>query len=55
MSALVIVFGALTLLAGIVIVIRPAIIFEYLQRNSDKVGLHIAAVVVRLVLGIILI
>jgi len=55
MTLLIIIFGALTLLAGIVIVINPDIIFGFLRNNLDKLELHILAVVVRLVLGVLLI
>ena len=55
MTILIIIFAALTLLAGIVIVINPEIIFGFLRNNLDKLGLHILAVVVRLVLGFLLI
>lgn len=55
MTVLIIIFGALTLLAGIVIVINPEIIFGFLRNNVDKLELHILAVVVRLVLGVLLI
>ena len=55
MTLLIIIFGALTLLAGIVIVINPDIIFGFLRNNLDKLELHILAVVVRLVLGALLI
>ena len=55
MTVLIIIFGALTLLAGIVIVINPEVIFGFLRNNLDKVELHILAVVVRLVLGVLLI
>ena len=55
MTILIIIFGALTLLAGIVIVINPEVIFGFLRDNLDKLELHILAVVVRLVLGILLI
>lgn len=51
MTLMIIVFGSLTLLAGIVIVINPEILFGYLRKQLDKVELHIMAVVVRLVLG----
>ena len=49
MTLLIIIFGALTLLAGIVIVINPELIFGFLRNNLDKLVLHILAVVVRLV------
>ncbi|MCK5707524.1 MAG: PigN domain-containing protein [Candidatus Aureabacteria bacterium] len=55
MTILIIIFGALTLLAGIVIVINPEVIFGFLRNNFDKLELHILAVVVRLVLGVLLI
>ncbi len=55
MAVLIIIFGALTLLAGIVIVINPEIIFGFLRKKLDKLELHVLAVVVRLVLGVLLI
>ena len=55
MTVLIIIFGALTLLAGIVIVINPEVIFAFLRNNLDKLVLHILAVVIRLVLGALLI
>lgn len=55
MTVLIIIFGALTLLAGIVIVINPEIIFGFLRNNLDKLVLHILAVAVRLVIGVLLI
>ncbi|WP_457553497.1 hypothetical protein [Desulfobacula sp.] len=55
MTALIIIFGALTLLAGIIILINPELIFGFLRNNFDKPALHIIAVVVRLVIGVLLI
>ena len=55
MTVVIIIFGALTLLAGIVIVINPEVIFGFLRKNLDKVALHILAVVVRIVLGLLLV
>ena len=55
MELLIIIFGALTLLAGIVIIINPEIMFGYLRNNLDKPALHIVASSIRLVLGTILI
>ena len=55
MTALIILFGALTLMAGVVIVINPEVIFGYLRSNHDKLVIHILAVVVRLVIGTLLI
>lgn len=55
MIPLIIIFGALTLSAGIVIVINPEVIFGFLRNNLDKPVLHILAVVIRLILGALLI
>lgn len=55
MVLIIIIFGALTLLAGMVILINPDIIFGLLRKNLDNIALHILAVVVRLVLGVLLI
>jgi len=55
MTALIMIFGALTLLAGVVIVINPEVIFGYLRSNYDKLAIHILAVVVRLIIGALLI
>ena len=55
MTLLIIIFGVLTVLAGIVIVISPEVIFGFLRNNLDKLVLHILAVVVRLFLGVLLI
>ena len=55
MTEFIIIFAALTLLAGIVIAINPEFIFGILRKNLDNFILHILAVVVRLVLGILLI
>lgn len=55
MTLLILIFGALTLLAGIVIVINPEVIFGFLRNNLDKLVLHILAVGVRLVIGALLI
>ena len=55
MTVLIIIFGALTLLAGIVIVINPEVIFGFLRNNLDKLAVHILAVVIRLVIGALLI
>ena len=55
MTLLIIIFGALTLSAGIVIIVNPEVIFGFLRNNLDKLALHILAVVVRLILGVLLI
>ncbi|MBT8129363.1 MAG: hypothetical protein KJP10_05180 [Gammaproteobacteria bacterium] len=55
MTILIILFGLLTLLAGVIIVINPEIIFGYLRDNLDRPWLQRVAIIVRLVLGILLI
>ena len=55
MSYIVILFGAATLVAGIIIVINPETVFGLLRRNLDSLGMHILAVVVRIILGVALI
>ncbi|MES9833666.1 MAG: hypothetical protein ABW139_15625 [Candidatus Thiodiazotropha sp. DIVDIV] len=55
MTTLIIVFGALILLAGVVIIINPETVFGYLRRNMEKLELHILAVIVRLIIGVLLI
>lgn len=55
MILLIIIFGALTLLAGKVIMIYPEIIFGSLRKNIDNLLLHITAVTVRLIIGVLLI
>jgi hypothetical protein len=55
MTLLVILSAILILLAGIVIIINPQPVFGYLEANYEKPGLHIAAIVVRAVLGFLLV
>jgi len=55
MTLLIILFGALTLLAGIIIVINPEVVFGFLRNNLDKLVLHILAVAIRLIIGALLI
>jgi len=55
MTVSIIIFGGLILLAGMFIVIKPDVIFGFLRNNSDKLELHLLAIVVRLVLGVLLI
>ena len=55
MTPIIIIFGALTALAGLVILINPDIIFGWLRTNFDKPVMQILAVVVRLIIGILLV
>jgi hypothetical protein len=55
MTIWIIIFGALTLLAGLIIIINPENIFGLLRKNSDKLEMQILAIIVRLVLGVLLV
>lgn len=55
MTLLVILFGALILLAGVVILANPEVIFGYLRRNLDRPAIQILAVAARLIVGALLI
>lgn len=55
MTTFILIFAGLMLLVGVLIVINPEWIFGALRSRVDLPGTHVAAVVVRLILGYILI
>ena len=55
MTILIIAFASSMILAGIVLMANPNLVFGVLNRQSQKLGLHIVAVVVRLLLGVMLV
>ncbi|MEW8659112.1 MAG: hypothetical protein AB2603_12390 [Candidatus Thiodiazotropha endolucinida] len=55
MISVIILFGALILIAGLIILFSPEIVLGYLKDKQKRPGLHILAVVGRLILGILLI
>jgi len=55
LTTIIIIFGALTLLAGIVILVNPEIIFGIISKYIDKTALQVLAIVVRLALGVLLV
>ena len=55
MTLFIIIFGTVTCLAGIVILVDPEIVFGFLRKNYDKIVLQIIAVATRFVLGAFLI
>ncbi len=55
MTTLIIIFGVLILLAGVVILVNPEIIFGFLSKHIDKMELQVLAIVVRLAIGVLLI
>jgi hypothetical protein len=55
MTGIIIGLAGLTLVAGIVMVINLNVIFGVLRKHVEKLELHILAIVVRLVLGVVVI
>ena len=55
MILFIIIYSILTLLAGLIILIYPSIIFRFLQKHYDKAILQIFSVVIRFILGLFLI
>ncbi len=55
MTLFIIIFGTLTCLAGIVILVNPEIVFGFLRKHSDRIELQIFAVAIRLHHGVFLI
>jgi uncharacterized membrane protein YidH (DUF202 family) len=55
MELLIIIFGALIVVAGIGMLYKPDFIFDYLKPESDNYKLHIFAIVFRFVVGMLLI
>ena len=55
MKYLIILFAVATIVAGFIIVINPENIFGLLRRKQESIGLHILAVVVRVIIGVALI
>ena len=55
MNYIIIVFGIATLIAGIIIVVNPETVFGLMSKKSESLGLHILAVIVRIIIGVALI
>ena len=51
MSYVIILFGAATLAAGLIIMINPETLFGPIRRNFESLNLHILAVVMRIIIG----
>lgn len=51
---IIIIIATLIFIIGVLIIIKPEIIFGYLRNNRDNLWLHILAVVARLVIGALL-
>ena len=55
MSLIIILFGVLTLVAGFAMTLNPDIVFAPLRKHAGKPGIQVAAVGVRLILGVLLV
>ena len=55
MNYIILLFGTATIVAGIIIVIHPESVFGLMRRKLESLGLHILAVVVRIIIGVALI
>ena len=55
MTYIIIAFGVLTLITGLIIMINPETVFGVLRNNLDKPSLQVIAVAVRLVIGVLLV
>ena len=55
MTYIILIFAAMMLLAGVIILVSPGIIFGLMKNHSKSLALHIFAVAVRLVIGVALI
>ena len=55
MTLLITIFAGLMIVAGIVLLLNPNTIFEFLSKNSSQVAIHVVAVISRLLVGTLLI
>ncbi len=55
MTIIIYLFGAFQILAGISLAAKPALIFNLLTKDVDKLWLYLTAIVARLVLGVVLV
>ena len=51
---IIVLFSSATIVAGILILIKPDMVFGLIRRKTESFGLHILAVVLRIILGIAL-
>jgi hypothetical protein len=55
MTYLIIFFGVLFFVFGIISMIKPAVILGFIEPNTDKAWIYFSAIIVRLLLGLLLI
>ncbi len=55
MTSIIVLFGLMVFLAGVIIVVNPEIIFGLLRNSLEKVSLQVLAIGIRVAIGILLI
>ena len=55
MTILIFLFATFMLLVGLIIIIKPLIIYKLLKKNSGKIWLYITAILARVLLGALLV
>lgn len=55
MELIIIIFGGLIIVGGVGMLVKPDFIFDFLKRESGNRNLHLFAIIIRLLIGIILI
>ncbi len=55
MNNLVLVFGSLMAIGGIILLVRPAVLFDLLRKYQNSLGLYGLAIFVRVFLGVVLV
>ena len=47
--------GVLLIISGLSLLVKPELLFDWLEKNSDKTSIYIAAILARLILGVLFI
>jgi len=55
MTISIIIFGSMILLAGVLLMINPEIVFGFLRNNIENLAIHTIGVLVRLIVGALLV
>lgn len=55
MNNLIVLFAMFMVLAGVLLLVKPQVILKVLRENANQLWLHITAIVVRLLLGMLLV
>lgn len=55
MNYIILLFGVLIALGGVVLLVTPETVFNLFRKHADSAGLHLFAVIGRIVVGIVLI